>query len=43
MYNIRLFAEKVMPNLKDVWEDEWEDRWWINPLPSQQRAALGAN
>jgi alkanesulfonate monooxygenase SsuD/methylene tetrahydromethanopterin reductase-like flavin-dependent oxidoreductase (luciferase family) len=42
MYNIRLFAEKVMPNLRDLWEDEWEDRWWIHPLPSEQRASLGA-
>ena len=41
MYNIKLFAEKVMPNLRDVWEGEWEDRWWINPLPSKQRAPLG--
>jgi alkanesulfonate monooxygenase SsuD/methylene tetrahydromethanopterin reductase-like flavin-dependent oxidoreductase (luciferase family) len=42
MYNIKLFAEKVMPNLRDVWENEWEDQWWIKPLPEQQRAVLGA-
>ena len=31
MYNISLFAEKVMPNLRDLWDDEWEDKWWIKP------------
>jgi alkanesulfonate monooxygenase SsuD/methylene tetrahydromethanopterin reductase-like flavin-dependent oxidoreductase (luciferase family) len=29
--NTRLFAEKVMPNLRDIWS-EYEDRWWIKPL-----------
>ena len=36
--NIQLFAEKVLPNLRDVWS-EWEDRWWIKPLASSRRAA----
>ena len=26
-YNTQLFAEKVMPQLRDVFS-EWEDRWW---------------
>ena len=30
-YNTRLFAEKVMPQLKDVFS-EWEDRWWPQPM-----------
>jgi len=29
-YNTRLFAEKVMPQLADVFA-EWEDRWWPQP------------
>ncbi len=35
MKNTRLFAEKVMPNLRDIWGD-WEDKWWIKPLARQQ-------
>jgi alkanesulfonate monooxygenase SsuD/methylene tetrahydromethanopterin reductase-like flavin-dependent oxidoreductase (luciferase family) len=27
-YNTRLFAEKVMPHVRDIWDDEWEDHWW---------------
>jgi len=38
MKNTRLFAEKVMPNLRDIWDDEWEDKWWIKPL-AQDKAA----
>ena len=37
-YNTNLFAEKVLPQIRDLFDDEWEDRWWPNPLPSQQRA-----
>jgi alkanesulfonate monooxygenase SsuD/methylene tetrahydromethanopterin reductase-like flavin-dependent oxidoreductase (luciferase family) len=35
MKNTRIFAEQVMPNLRDVWSD-WEDKWWIHPLAQQQ-------
>ncbi|HZU91740.1 MAG TPA: hypothetical protein VE993_20985, partial [Stellaceae bacterium] len=38
-YNTRLFAEKVMPQLQDVFA-EWEDRWWPQPLPRGARASL---
>ncbi|HLG12492.1 MAG TPA: flavin-dependent oxidoreductase, partial [Dehalococcoidia bacterium] len=38
MKNTRLFAEKVMPSLRDIWDDEWEDKWWIKPL-AQDKAA----
>ena len=38
MKNTRLFAEKVMPNLRDLWPD-WEDRWWIKPLDPGRRVA----
>jgi hypothetical protein len=27
-YNTRLFAEKVMPHVRDIWDDEWQDHWW---------------
>ena len=37
MKNIRLFSEKVMPNLRDLWSD-WEDRWWIHPAQSRRDA-----
>jgi hypothetical protein len=40
-YNTRLFAEKVMPKLKDLFS-EWENRWWPQPMDRQQRAALPA-
>jgi alkanesulfonate monooxygenase SsuD/methylene tetrahydromethanopterin reductase-like flavin-dependent oxidoreductase (luciferase family) len=38
-YNTRLFAEKVMPQLQDVFA-EWEDRWWPQPMPHGARASL---
>jgi alkanesulfonate monooxygenase SsuD/methylene tetrahydromethanopterin reductase-like flavin-dependent oxidoreductase (luciferase family) len=37
-YNTQLFAEKVMPQLKDVFS-EWEDRWWPQPMARAERAA----
>ena len=38
MKNTRLFAEKVMPEIKYLWDDEWEDKWWIKPLAQAQAA-----
>jgi alkanesulfonate monooxygenase SsuD/methylene tetrahydromethanopterin reductase-like flavin-dependent oxidoreductase (luciferase family) len=38
-YNTRLFAEKVMPQLTDVFS-EWEDRWWPQPMARDARAPL---
>jgi alkanesulfonate monooxygenase SsuD/methylene tetrahydromethanopterin reductase-like flavin-dependent oxidoreductase (luciferase family) len=38
-YNTKLFAEKVMPQLKGLFS-EWEDRWWPQPLEQKLRAAL---
>ena len=34
----KLFAEKVMPHLRDLWP-EWkdDDRWWIHPLEDRLR------
>jgi hypothetical protein len=36
--NTRLFAEQVIPNLRDLWDDQWEDKWWIKPI-AKERAA----
>ena len=32
-YSTQLFAEKVMPRLRNMWP-EWEgdDRWWCKPM-----------
>jgi alkanesulfonate monooxygenase SsuD/methylene tetrahydromethanopterin reductase-like flavin-dependent oxidoreductase (luciferase family) len=38
-YNTQLFAEKVMPQLTDVFA-EWEDSWWPQPMARNARAAL---
>jgi alkanesulfonate monooxygenase SsuD/methylene tetrahydromethanopterin reductase-like flavin-dependent oxidoreductase (luciferase family) len=38
-YNTKLFAEKVMPQLTDVFS-EWEDRWWPQPMARGARAPL---
>src|SRR5215472_1891721 len=40
-YNTRLFAERVMPKLKDLFA-EWEDRWWPQPMAAEARAAIPA-
>jgi alkanesulfonate monooxygenase SsuD/methylene tetrahydromethanopterin reductase-like flavin-dependent oxidoreductase (luciferase family) len=40
-YNTRLFAEKVMPHVKDLFSD-WEDKWWPKPMAKGQRAAVPA-
>jgi len=35
---MRLFAEKVMPYLRDLWP-EWkhDERWWIHPMDDRLR------
>ncbi len=38
-YNTQLFAEKVMPQLTDMFA-EWDDRWWPNPMNREARAPL---
>jgi alkanesulfonate monooxygenase SsuD/methylene tetrahydromethanopterin reductase-like flavin-dependent oxidoreductase (luciferase family) len=40
-YNTRLFAEKVMPQLRDQFS-EWEDRWWPRPMEAAERASLAS-
>ncbi|MGH7052536.1 MAG: hypothetical protein ACREFA_01765, partial [Stellaceae bacterium] len=36
-YNTGLFAEKVMPQLRDLFAG-WEDRWWPAPMAPAARA-----
>ncbi len=36
MENIRNTSEKVLPNLRHIWEGEWEDKWWIHPASGIQ-------
>ena len=38
MYNTSLFAERVLPQIRDLFDDEWEDHWWPTPMANQQRA-----
>ena len=40
-YNTKLFAEKVMPQLRDLF-GEWEDRWWPKPMDAEERAVPAA-
>jgi alkanesulfonate monooxygenase SsuD/methylene tetrahydromethanopterin reductase-like flavin-dependent oxidoreductase (luciferase family) len=40
-YNTRLFAEQVMPKLRDV-HAGWTDHWWPRPMAAAQRAAVPA-
>src|SRR5688572_4354842 len=35
MYNTKMFAERVLPNIQGLW-GEWEDKWWIKPLENRQ-------
>ena len=37
-YNTDLFAEKVMPQIRDMFEDQWEDHWWPTPMKQADRA-----
>ncbi len=37
-YNTQMFAEKVMPQLRNLWPEwEHEQRWWIQPQPDRVR------
>jgi alkanesulfonate monooxygenase SsuD/methylene tetrahydromethanopterin reductase-like flavin-dependent oxidoreductase (luciferase family) len=38
MYNTKLYADHVLPQLKDMWDDEWENRWWPKPMAQSQRS-----
>lgn len=36
-YSTRLFAEKIIPSMKDQWR-EYEDHWYPQPMPAADRA-----
>ena len=36
-YNTKLFANRVLPELKGLFS-EWEDRWWPRPMAQVERA-----
>jgi alkanesulfonate monooxygenase SsuD/methylene tetrahydromethanopterin reductase-like flavin-dependent oxidoreductase (luciferase family) len=38
LHNTELFAKSVLPQIRDLFDDEWEDRWWPRPLPREERA-----
>ncbi len=38
-YNTQLFASRVAPQLRDLFDDRFEDHWWPKPLPAAERAA----
>jgi hypothetical protein len=40
-HNTRLFADTVMPQLKQQFS-EWEDHWWPQPMDNAQRARVPA-
>ena len=40
-FNTKLFAEKVMPRLKQLF-GEWEHRWWPKPMDDALRAEVPA-
>ncbi len=37
-YNTRLFAERVMPQIADLFDDQWEDHWWPTGLRARATA-----
>ena len=39
-YNTRLFAERVMPQIADLFENQWEDHWWPQRLKKQAATAV---
>ncbi|MDB5411562.1 MAG: luciferase family protein [Rhodospirillales bacterium] len=41
MHNTKLFAERVAPQIRGLFDDQWEDRWWPKPLPKPSRAVPG--
>jgi hypothetical protein len=40
LHSMRLFAEKVLPDLRQVWVDEgWTHDWWPRGLPAEAPVA----
>jgi len=40
-YNTKLFADRVLPQLKGLF-GEWEDRWWPQPMSRPERAQVAS-
>jgi alkanesulfonate monooxygenase SsuD/methylene tetrahydromethanopterin reductase-like flavin-dependent oxidoreductase (luciferase family) len=40
LHNTELFAKRVMPQLRGLWDDRWENPWWPRPLPASERAPV---
>ena len=38
-YNTELFAKRVLPQLRGLFEDEWENHWWPKPIATERRVA----
>jgi len=38
LHNTELFAKRVLPQLRDLFDDTWEDAWWPRPIRSEERA-----
>jgi len=38
MYNTEMFAKKVAPQLRDLFEDKWENHWWPKGMDPAKRA-----
>ena len=41
-YNTDLFATKVLPQIKDLFEKEWENRWWPKGMNAAKRTLAGS-
>jgi hypothetical protein len=42
-YNTKIMAERVLPQIRGLFDDQWEDHWWIKPLAKAGvSAGLGA-
>ena len=41
-YNTDLFATRVLPQIRDLFEDKWENKWWPKGMPAQNRVLPGA-
>ena len=37
--NTELFANEVMPHVKQLWRAEYEDHWWPQPLAQRAEPA----
>jgi alkanesulfonate monooxygenase SsuD/methylene tetrahydromethanopterin reductase-like flavin-dependent oxidoreductase (luciferase family) len=37
-HNTELFAKRVAPQIRGLFDDRWENRWWPRPMPAAERA-----